>query len=134
MIKRISVRFNTDFKEDKELLQILEKKRNQNGYIKMAIKNFSSGTNMDPFLAESIADIVRDTLKTELQSGMKDMIEKTIEECLGQRANNSVLPEMLNEGEEEFMEEKDSDEEWNEKTEVDPEEKIDMDLLADLML
>lgn len=54
MIKRISVRFNTDFKEDKELLETLEKKRNQNGYIKMALKNFVSGTNLDPFLAESI--------------------------------------------------------------------------------
>lgn len=82
MIKRISVRFNTDLKEDKELLETLEKKRNQNGYIKMALKNFVSGTNLDPFLAESIADIVRETLKTELQGKMKEMIETTIEECL----------------------------------------------------
>lgn len=137
MIKRISVRFNTDFKEDKELLETLEKKRNQNGYIKMALKNFVSGTNLDPFLAESIADIVRETLKTELQGKMKEMIETTIEECLGD-ASQFLQREKtdLNEEREEFPEETETEEEefLEEEPEMDPADKIDMDLLADMML
>ncbi len=137
MIKRISVRFNTDFKEDKELLEILEKKRNQNGYIKMALKNFVSGTNLDPFLAESIADIVRETLKTELQGKMKEMIETTIEECLGD-ASQFLQREKtdLNEEREDFPEETETEEEafLEEEPEMDPADKIDMDLLADMML
>lgn len=137
MIKRISVRFNTDFKEDKELLETLEKKRNQNGYIKMALKNFVSGTNLDPFLAESIADIVRETLKTELQGKMKEMIETTIEECLGD-ASQFLQREKtdLNEEREDFPEETETEEEQflEEEPEMDPADKIDMDLLADMML
>ena len=137
MIKRISVRFNTDFKEDKELLETLEKKRNQNGYIKMALKNFVSGTNLDPFLAESIADIVRETLKTELQGTMKEMIETTIEECLGD-ASQFLQREKtdLNEEREDFPEETETEEEafLEEEPEMDPADKIDMDLLADMML
>jgi hypothetical protein len=137
MIKRISVRFNTDFKEDKELLETLEKKRNQNGYIKMALKNFVSGTNLDPFLAESIADIVRETLKTELQGKMKEMIETTIEECLGD-ASQFLQREKtdLNEEREDFPEETETEEEafLEEEPEMDPADKIDMDLLADMML
>ena len=137
MIKRISVRFNTDFKEDKELLETLEKKRNQNGYIKMALKNFGSGTNLDPFLAESIADIVRETLKTELQGKMKEMIETTIEECLGD-ASQFLQREKtdLNEEREDFPEETETEEEafLEEEPEMDPADKIDMDLLADMML
>ena len=134
MIKRISVRFNTDFKEDKELLETLEKKRNQNGYIKMALKNFVSGTNLDPFLAESIADIVRETLKTELQGKMKEMIET---ECLGD-ASQFLQREKtdLNEEREDFPEETETEEEafLEEEPEMDPADKIDMDLLADMML
>ena len=137
MIKRISVRFNTDFKEDKELLETLEKKRNQNGYIKRALKNFVSGTNLDPFLAESIADIVRETLKTELQGKMKEMIETTIEECLGD-ASQFLQREKtdLNEEREDFPEETETEEEafLEEEPEMDPADKIDMDLLADMML
>lgn len=137
MIKRISVRFNTDFKEDKELLETLEKKRNQNGYIKMALKNFVSGTNLDPFLAESIADIVRETLKTELQGKMKEMIETTIEECLGD-ASQFLQREKtdLNEEREDFPEETEPEDEafLEEEPEMDPADKIDMDLLADMML
>ena len=137
MIKRISVRFNTDFKEDKELLETLEKKRNQNGYIKMALKNFVSGTNLDPFLAESIADIVRETLKTELQGKMKEMIETTIEECLGD-ASQFLQREKtdLNEEREDFPEETETEEEafLEEEPDMDPADKIDMDLLADMML
>ena len=137
MIKRISVRFNTDFKEDKELLETLEKKRNQNGYIKMALKNFVSGTNLDPFLAESIADIVRETLKTELQGKMKEMIETTIEECLGD-ASQFLQREKtdLNEEREDFPEETETEEEafLEEEPEMDSADKIDMDLLADMML
>lgn len=137
MIKRISVRFNTDFKEDKELLETLEKKRNQNGYIKMALKNFVSGTNLDPFLAESIADIVRETLKTELQGKMKEMIETTIEECLGD-ASQFLQREKtdLNEEREDFPEETETEEEafLEEEPEMDPADKIDMDLLANMML
>ena len=137
MIKRISVRFNTDFKEDKELLETLEKKRNQNGYIKMALKNFSSGTNLDPFLAESIADIVRETLKTELQGKMKEMIETTIEECLGD-ASQFLQREKtdLDEEREDFPEETEPEEEpfGEEEPEMDPADKIDMDLLADMLL
>lgn len=137
MIKRISVRFNTDFKEDKELLETLEKKRNQNDYIKMALKNFVSGTNLDPFLAESIADIVRETLKTELQGKMKEMIETTIEECLGD-ASQFLQREKtdLNEEREDFPEETETEEEafLEEEPEMDPADKIDMDLLADMML
>ena len=137
MIKRISVRFNTDFKEDKELLETLEKKRNQNGYIKMALKNFVSGTNLDPFLAESIADIVRETLKTELQGKMKEMIETTIEECLGD-ASQFLQREKtdLNEEREDFPEETETEEEafLEEEPEMDPADKIDIDLLADMML
>ena len=137
MIKRISVRFNTDFKEDNELLETLEKKRNQNGYIKMALKNFASGTNLDPFLAESIADIVRETLKTELQGKMKEMIETTIEECLGD-ASQFLQREKtdLNEEREDFPEETETEEEpfLEEEPEMDPADKIDMDLLADMML
>ena len=137
MIKRISVRFNTDFKEDKELLETLEKKLNQNGYIKMALKNFVSGTNLDPFLAESIADIVRETLKTELQGKMKEMIETTIEECLGD-ASQFLQREKtdLNEEREDFPEETETEEEafLEEEPEMDPADKIDMDLLADMML
>lgn len=137
MIKRISVRFNTDFKEDKELLETLEKKRNQNGYIKMALKNFVSGTNLDPFLAESIADIVRETLKTELQGKMKEMIETTIEECLGD-ASQFLQREKtdLDEEREDFPEETETEEEafLEEEPEMDPADKIDMDLLADMML
>ena len=135
MIKRISVRFNTDFKEDKELLETLEKKRNQNGYIKMALKNFASGTN--PFLAESIADIVRETLKTELQGKMKEMIETTIEECLGD-ASQFLQREKtdLDEEREDFPEETEPEDEpfLEEEPEMDPADKIDMDLLADMML
>ena len=137
MIKRISVRFNTDFKEDKELLETLEKKRNQNCYIKVALKNFASGTNLDPFLAESIADIVRETLKTELQGKMKEMIETTIEECLGD-ASQFLQREKtdLNEEREDFSEETETEEEpfLEEEPEMDPADKIDMDLLADMML
>lgn len=137
MIKRISVRFNTDFKEDKELLETLEKKRNQNSYIKMALKNFVSGTNLDPFLAESIADIVRETLKTELQGKMKEMIETTIEECLGD-ASQFLQREKtdLNEEREDFPEETEPEDEpfLEEEPEMDPADKIDMDLLADMML
>ncbi len=137
MIKRISVRFNTDFKEDKELLETLEKKRNQNGYIKMALKNFVSGTNLDPFLAESIADIVRETLKTELQGKMKEMIETTIEECLGD-ASQFLQREKtdLDEEREDFPEETEPEDEpfLEEEPEMDPADKIDMDLLADMML
>ena len=137
MIKRISVRFNTDFKEDKELLETLEKKRNQNGYIKMALKNFVSGNNLDPFLAESIADIVRETLKTELQGKMKEMIETTIEECLGD-ASQFLQREKtdLNEEREDFPEETETEEEafLEEEPEMDSADKIDMDLLADMML
>lgn len=137
MIKRISVRFNTDFKEDKELLETLEKKRNQNGYIKMALKNFVSGTNLDPFLAESIADIVRETLKTELRGKMKEMIETTIEECLGD-ASQFLQREKtdLDEEREDFPEETEPEDEpfLEEEPEMDPADKIDMDLLADMML
>ena len=137
MIKRISVRFNTDFKEDNELLETLEKKRNQNGYIKMALKNFVSGTNLDPFLAESIADIVRETLKTELQGKMKEMIETTIEECLGD-ASQFLQREKtdLDEEREDFPEETEPEDEpfLEEEPEMDPADKIDMDLLADMML
>lgn len=137
MIKRISVRFNTDFKEDKELLETLEKKRNQNGYIKMALKNFVSGTNLDPFLAESIADIVRETLKTELQGKMKEMIETTIKECLGD-ASQFLQREKtdLDEEREDFPEETEPEDEpfLEEEPEMDPADKIDMDLLADMML
>lgn len=137
MIKRISVRFNTDFKEDKELLETLEKKRNQNGYIKMALKNFASGTNLDPFLAESIADIVRETLKTELRGKMKEMIETTIEECLGD-ASQFLQREKtdLDEEREDFPEETEPEDEpfLEEEPEMDPADKIDMDLLADMML
>lgn len=137
MIKRISVRFNTDFKEDKELLETLEKKRNQNGYIKMALKNFASGTNLDPFLAENIADIVRETLKTELQGKMKEMIETTIEECLGD-ASQFLQREKtdLDEEREDFPEETEPEDEpfLEEEPEMDPADKIDMDLLADMML
>ena len=137
MIKRISVRFNTDFKEDKELLETLEKKRNQNGYIKMALKNFVSGTNLDPFLAESIADIVRETLKTELQGKMKEMIETTIEECLGD-ASQFLQREKtdLDEEREDFPEETEPEDEpfLEEEPEMDPADKIDLDLLADMML
>ena len=137
MIKRISVRFNTDFKEDKELLETLEKKRNQNCYIKMALKNIASGTNLDPFLAESIADIVRETLKTELQGKMKEMIETTIEECLGD-ASQFLQREKtdLDEEREDFPEETEPEEEpfGEEEPEMDPADKIDMDLLADMML
>lgn len=137
MIKRISVRFNTDFKEDKELLETLEKKRNQNGYIKMALKNFVSGTNLDPFLAESIADIVRETLKTELRGKMKEMIETTIEECLGD-ASQFLQREKtdFDEEREDFPEETEPEDEpfLEEEPEMDPADKIDMDLLADMML
>ena len=124
MIKRISVRFNTDFKEDKELLETLEKKRNQNGYIKMALKNFASGTNLDPFLAE-------------LQGKMKEMIETTIEECLGD-ASQFLQREKtdLDEEREDFPEETEPEDEpfLEEEPEMDPADKIDMDLLADMML
>ena len=97
----------------------------------------SSGTNLDPFLAESIADIVRETLKTELQGKMKEMIETTIEECLGD-ASQFLQREKtdLNEEREDFPEETETEEEafLEEEPEMDPADKIDMDLLADMML
>lgn len=66
-----------------------------------------------------------------------EMIETTIEECLGD-ASQFLQREKtdLNEEREDFPEETEPEEEpfLEEEPEMDPADKIDMDLLADMML
>lgn len=74
--KRIYVTLNIANPEDKEVYDILCKKKNKNAYIRKAVLYFSKGTRLDLRTVEDIQTAVRDVMKEVLSGELPEVVTK----------------------------------------------------------
>lgn len=77
-IKRIHLRFNLRDKQDREIYQILSKKRNKTEFIRTAIEYFAHGIKMDPVMEEAIRKAVGETVREELKASLTEIVKESL--------------------------------------------------------
>lgn len=77
-IKRIHLRFNLRDKQDREIYQLLSKKRNKTAFIRMAIEYFAHGVKMDPVMEEAVRKVVGETVREELKIYLPEIVKESL--------------------------------------------------------
>lgn len=70
--KRVYITLNLENKEDKEVFDILEKKKNVNYYIRQAVLYFNKGVRLDERTREDIREVVRESMQEFLSGDLAE--------------------------------------------------------------
>lgn len=124
-IKRIELKFNLAYKEDKEVYKILEKKRNKNDYIRQAVLYLAHGTSLDPVVEAAIEKVLTTTVRKELPDVIKEIFTEQMKEVL----RNAPVEPTVSEPSSELPEEVIPDELPEENN---PEDNLDLTGIEDL--
>lgn len=101
--KRLEISLNLDNKEDREVWNILKKKKNINAYFRQAVLYQAKGQRLDWQTAQDIRETIERTIKEVLSSGSvpilsekKELFPEMVQEEEGSRSegtSEAVMPE-----------------------------------------